>query len=344
MRKHLRKYLIAHKDNDYKPHILREISVLVISSLAILLFVAAHYPISQNARFRAAVLPAVLVDLANEDRADEELPPLVINPKLEEAARQKAQDMAQKGYFAHISPDGTTPWKWISGVGYSFAYAGENLAVGFFESTDVNEAWLNSPTHRQNIMNGKFKEIGIATAEGYYQGVQTTFVVQMFGTPLAIATPPVTVPTTPPVVEVAPPAVQQVSGVEVELPSPIEDITALVESNVETETILETEQFIAVKNLALNEEQLAEASEVQFTPPTKYASRLARLISSPRHNLNYLYMIIAGFIFLALISTIFREIGKQHPKHILYGLVTLALILSLAYLNRSFIFTDILIV
>ena len=132
----------------------------------------------------AAVLSSVLVDLTNLDRSTNAVVRLKINPLLEEAARLKASDMATKGYFAHVSPEGVTPWHWFAVAGYDYADAGENLAIDFFESADVEKAWMNSPLHRANILNGSFTEVGIATATGTYQGYPTTFVVQMFGRPI----------------------------------------------------------------------------------------------------------------------------------------------------------------
>lgn len=132
----------------------------------------------------AAVISSSLVDLANSDRVSASVNRLKVNPVLERAAQAKADDMASKGYFAHNSPDGTTPWHWFAVVGYEYAHAGENLAIDFFESADVEKAWMNSPLHRANILNNEFTEIGIATARGMYNGHETTFVVQMFGKPL----------------------------------------------------------------------------------------------------------------------------------------------------------------
>src|SRR3989344_546950 len=124
-------------------------------------------------------MPA-LIELANDDRAGINLAPLKINPVLVLAAELKAQDMALKNYFAHTSPEGLSPWYWFDKAGYNFAYAGENLAIDFSESANVNAAWMNSPGHRANILNKNFTEIGIATAKGYYQGRETIFVVQLF--------------------------------------------------------------------------------------------------------------------------------------------------------------------
>lgn len=101
----------------------------------------------------SAVLPAVLVDLANQDRLANGEGALTRSPLLDTAARLKAEDMASTQYFAYTSPTGVTPWHWFSKVGYSFTYAGENLAIDFTESADVEKAWLNSPLHRKNIMS-----------------------------------------------------------------------------------------------------------------------------------------------------------------------------------------------
>ncbi len=130
----------------------------------------------------AAVISAVLVELTNNDRTTSGLGTLAQSPTLTAVAQAKADDMAVKGYFAHTSPEGVTPWHWFSEAGYKFSYAGENLAVDFSESDDVERAWMNSPTHRANIVGTQFTEIGIATANGTYQGRPTTFVVQEFGT------------------------------------------------------------------------------------------------------------------------------------------------------------------
>lgn len=131
----------------------------------------------------AAVVSAVLVDLTNANRATEGLDTLSVNPTLVAIAQAKANDMAQKGYFAHTSPEGKDPWYWFRTFGYEYVHAGENLAVNFSDSSNVVRAWMDSPTHRDNILNGTYTEIGIAMAEGEYEGHRATFVVQVFGAP-----------------------------------------------------------------------------------------------------------------------------------------------------------------
>lgn len=132
----------------------------------------------------AAIYANVLVLLTNKDRAAQNISELKTNSLLEKAAQMKADDMASKGYFAHNTPDGKTPWYWIQKAGYSYVVAGENLAVNFVDSEDVQKAWMASPTHRANIVNSRFTEIGIATSTGIYKGREAIFVVQMFGTPI----------------------------------------------------------------------------------------------------------------------------------------------------------------
>lgn len=95
--------------------------------------------------------------------------------------------MAARGYFSHDTPEGKKPWQWIDEVGYEYQYSGQNLAVNFTESKEVQEAWMNSPTHRANIVKPQYTEIGIGTAEGMYKGEKVTFVVQFFATPMKAA-------------------------------------------------------------------------------------------------------------------------------------------------------------
>ena len=132
----------------------------------------------------SAIYAAVLVNLTNQNRVAQNVTELEVNSLLEKAAQMKADDMAAKGYFAHNTPDGKTPWYWIEQAGYEYEYAGENLAVNFENSEDVQTAWMNSRGHFLNIMNPKYTEIGIATSTGIYKGQTAIFVVQMFGTPV----------------------------------------------------------------------------------------------------------------------------------------------------------------
>jgi len=132
----------------------------------------------------AAVLPGVLASLTNEERQAQKLPTLKVSAVLNKAATMKAEDMATKRYFAHTSPDGKSPWYWLKLVGYKYQYAGENLAINFNDSEDVTEAWMNSPTHKANIVKGNYTEIGTGIARGVYEGHDTVFVAQVYANPM----------------------------------------------------------------------------------------------------------------------------------------------------------------
>ena len=174
-----------NKDNNHHPKAWLGPSVAALVFLIVFSFFASitHRVIISRTGYLADVLPRVLVDLTNNNRLASNVGGLKTNPMLEEAARRKAADMAEKSYFAHYSPEGLSPWYFIQSVNYDFIYAGENLAVFFSDSEDVVDAWMDSPGHRENILNQNFTEIGIATSKGYYKGEETIFVVQMFGKP-----------------------------------------------------------------------------------------------------------------------------------------------------------------
>lgn len=106
---------------------------------------------------------------------------LVINPTLSQAAQNKANDMAKMNFWAHNSPSGETPWQYINGAGYNYQQAGENLAYGFSNSSDVISAWMNSSEHRMNILNSNYQEVGFGVASSINfinQGAETIVVAE----------------------------------------------------------------------------------------------------------------------------------------------------------------------
>ena len=195
MFKWFKKYFIPHKNNDHRPHILRIEAILVLLSIILLIEVGflIETVVLNNTKFLATIANETLISFTNTNRQSENLSELRVNPLLEKAAQLKANDMAQKGYFAHISPDGVAPWHWFDEVGYDYVYAGENLAINFIDSKDVEDAWMESNLHRANILSNKFTETGIGIATGVFEGNETTFIVQVFGT----QAPPKKLETTP---------------------------------------------------------------------------------------------------------------------------------------------------
>ena len=130
-----------------------------------------------------------LVNLTNQKRREAGLASLSVNQSLVNAASQKGADMIAKNYWAHNAPDGASPWSFFKNTGYRYLYAGENLARDFGDSVSVVNAWMNSPTHRDNLLSGRYREIGIAVIHDTFQGQPTTLVIQMFGTQVASILP-----------------------------------------------------------------------------------------------------------------------------------------------------------
>lgn len=122
-----------------------------------------------------------VIRLTNLKREAAGVPTLKYNAQLAAAARAKGEDMINRDYWAHVSPDGTQPWKFFSDAGYKYRYAGENLAKDFSSPDSAVEAWMASPSHKENLLSSKYDEVGIAVVEGDLNGEDTTIVVQLFG-------------------------------------------------------------------------------------------------------------------------------------------------------------------
>lgn len=110
--------------------------------------------------------------------------PLTENSKLDLSAKEKVEDMFAKQYFEHVSPSGVRVSDLADNVSYEFIIIGENLALGEFKNSEaVLVAWMNSPDHRANILNTKYKEIGAYAEKGLYNGKEVWLAVQHFGLP-----------------------------------------------------------------------------------------------------------------------------------------------------------------
>jgi len=164
--------------------------------------------------------------LINEKRAENGVVPLNYSADLEKAARVKGEHMLANSYWAHTAPDGTEPWKFFADAGYKYRYAGENLARDFSNPQSAVDAWMASASHRENLLSSKYQDTGIAVVEGYMNGVDTTIIVQLFGTryvdttprlPLASANETVSTPTAVPT---------QVLPTSTPMPTPIYNIVA----------------------------------------------------------------------------------------------------------------------
>ncbi|MBU2330099.1 CAP domain-containing protein, partial [Patescibacteria group bacterium] len=135
----------------------------------------------------AAVVSGSVFSLTNQERASEGVQALIRNTKLDRAAQMKAEDMANKSYYAHVSPEGLTPMHFVDRAGYSYLMVGENLVVNRDSAQEVISAFMGSPGHRTNILRSEFTDIGVGVANGTYKGKEAVFVVQIFAAPRAEA-------------------------------------------------------------------------------------------------------------------------------------------------------------
>ena len=125
-----------------------------------------------------------IIEATNTARIENNLIALKVDEMLNQASQNKVEDMFEKQYFEHIGPDGRNVINWANDSGYEYISIGENLALGNFEDEeDLLRAWLESPGHRENILNTGFTEIGVAAKQGFFEGKKTWLAVQIFARP-----------------------------------------------------------------------------------------------------------------------------------------------------------------
>lgn len=308
MKAWLKKHFVPHEGNAHRPHFLRgetmRVVIGTVLAVELIVFVApvlghldAHFSSGG-----AAVLPAALADLTNQQRTSEHLAPLSDNPLLDQAAQAKAEDMAAKGYFAHTSPDGKTPWYWLDQAGYNYDYAGENLAVDFTDSSDVTQAWMNSPAHRANIEKASYTEVGTGVATGVYEGRTVVFVAQEYAHPrtAAAAAAPAPVQTSPEVSSASAPATSAKTNVLAAESAPTPAKAAALSAPTTQPAVVQTVEIAA---------------------------------TSPRHTMNMILLAVLALAVLASGINIFMN--SKAPQHDLLtnGLGLIAIVACLFVSN-----------
>jgi hypothetical protein len=337
LRSHLRDHLLPHEGNGYKPLLFTAAGVG--SVILVLLLVQAAYFVQtkivfKDTDFLASVLPGVLATLTNKDRAENGIPALIEDTHLSQAAQMKADDMAAKGYFAHVDPEGRQPWYWFDKAGYDYTYAGENLAVNFTDSEDVEEAWMNSPTHHANIVKEQYTRIGIGVAQGTYQGKDTTFVVQFFATPRAVAAYQVATADEPgedvtPAAEDAVPAAE-----DDEQPIAAEELEATSSDvlGVEVGTVMPTKPGEVPM---LETEYEANVQAAEKGPAQEAMSFFAQVAASPTHTVIYVLAGLGALIAVLLLVAIAAHLKVQYLEVAGGGLLIIMVALSLLVFNAT---------
>lgn len=217
--------------NNYKGKLLHHQSVLLFVAAFflggfLLVLVKQNFP--QVLGTSTNITTEQLVSITNAKRAQNNLKPLILNPSLTVAAENKANDMFSRNYWAHVSPDGKTPWVFIKGAGYNYVYAGENLARGFGSAQDAVDAWLASPTHRENELSANYQDVGFAVKTGKLDGEDTTLIVEEFGgktvVPLASEKP-------------------SVSSTVHQLAAPASNLTSVIKGSTSTKPLINSLTF-----------------------------------------------------------------------------------------------------
>lgn len=192
---------MPHPKNGHRAHLVKIPSLAVY--LILLIVVQAGLITAAQIRpdilgIKSTVTSQQIIELTNQERAKVGAPAVSDNPLLTTAAIAKAKDMISQNYWSHTAPDGRQPWDFIVTEGYKYLFAGENLARNFTDSDSVVKAWIASPSHKANLLDSHYREIGVAVVEGFYGGGDSVLVVQMFGTrPSQIASLPQTTAATP---------------------------------------------------------------------------------------------------------------------------------------------------
>jgi len=179
-----KEYFIPHDGNEHKPKILRtkSLAVIVVGMILIKAAVTGYlFFIYPNQARMTEIITKQILELINNDRNSNGMQELSINPALTEAALIKAQNMLDYDYFAHKSLNGKMPWDWIDRGEYAYLFVGENLAMNFSSAQAAHNALMQSETHKKNILNQKYADIGLAVLSGELDGKQTNVLVQMFG-------------------------------------------------------------------------------------------------------------------------------------------------------------------
>ena len=189
---HITHWLVPHKHNDHRPHLIRlhGLAVMAFQIIGVQVGFNVLRPASVSVlAYATNITPVDLLTQTNQQRAAAGLPALKLDARLNQSASLKAANMFAENYWAHVSPSGIQPWHWFGQAGYTYTSAGENLAMDFDTSAGTVQGWMNSPGHRANIMNASYKDVGFSVQNGTLIGSQTTLVVAHYGATAAAAAP-----------------------------------------------------------------------------------------------------------------------------------------------------------
>ncbi|MDP2933376.1 MAG: CAP domain-containing protein [bacterium] len=265
----------------------------IVKTILLVLIIAAaflRFSIGSGVASAADIDSGSLMEKINKERTSRAIPALVTSQKLNTAAAGKTSDMFSRGYFDHVDPDGHYVWPLVEAAGYvPYLMLGENLAIDFSTEEGIVRAWINSPTHRDNMLRDQFEDQGLAAQYGNFQSRYTSVVTSLFGSLAAApapaivkASPPApaktTVPpaptkpkTTPPQAPAPKPETPQPPAKTTVPPAP-QPVPAQSAQNPETQNVASSSQTVAASQSNLVKPKNEPA--IALTPVTEKSSDL----------------------------------------------------------------------
>ncbi len=327
-KKTLRHIFVPGRHNNHQASSVSHTSLTAYLCLAIVSFVVLRNLSAQTGNvlgFATDVSSDRLLVLTNEQRASNGLSALSYNQQLSAAAAAKAQDMFSKGYWAHFGPNGESPWNFILGAGYQYDSAGENLAKNYASSGDVVNAWMNSPTHRDNILKSNYQDIGFAVVNGTLQGEETTLVVQMFGSHSAF---------------VPLPTVAQ-SSISIDDTELVQVAAIVPTSTLPTVTPLPTATIAPEVLSEIDQDQTGDSTNQDFAQIKQEINQTPR--TTPSLNLYPAFRVIiallVGFLIIAFVIDLYHisRSGEYHHrgKHLAHVIFLIAILIGMFFLGRG---------
>ena len=306
--------------------------VMAIFLKLVFVYFEVYFP---QSKLFATIEKPDIITLVNAERQKNGLAPLSANAKLDQTAQMKAQDMTLNNYFAHTSPTGISPWFWFQKGGYDYQFAGENLAVDFNDASAVVKAWMDSPSHRANMLNPNFSEVGVAVESGRLDNRETVFCVLSLGAETKVAVTPK---------QAAPAPTGVVKENQKLQPKQTSNVPAQNSEKNQPEQPARQENLKIVEKLKQNEEiqklvltlvdktkkiqvaeNLKERLGNQPTPEIKIFPRprvLGAFTSKIDEIIKYLYIYFSTFLLMALALNALIRFNAQHlPTFILAGLL-----------------------
>lgn len=326
----LRLIFIPCLENNYRPKFLESkfLFYYLLFLLILKLFTVSYLIYLPRTIYFADISSISLIKLTNQGREALGFGPLTENSQLNKAASLKAQDMIAQDYFSHQSPEGKSPWYWIKSANYDYQYAGENLAIGFLDSEEVYQAWNNSSSHKANLFNPNYQDIGITVLKGDFQGNETYVVVQLFGSPKIKATPK----------EQAIEGIEETPKESFQYPTGQEIIQEKPTIDIEQEVASEEVVDKLEEPLAEGYVSSAEARETENEFKNSFRFNFFQFLSSDYNNIvQKIIFYSLVFITLSLILNIFVEFNIQRKDLIVKTLFFVALLTLFIFFDKELI-------